>query len=636
MRIVKAMVLVLAMAIQPQESFSQIPSRAEKHFLQAMEWHRQAQPEKAEASMRQAIRLHPSYHNAYSLLSAWLFGQRNYEEAAGVLEQAMAALPKQRQAFILPLARCRIYQGKAREALSLIQSHPQKENPEWVRLRDQALFLSLQPPSSPQDSLHHLEPRVNSPRPEMAPSISTDTQTLYFSRPSPRGDWDLYYAHRDSCGGWFKALPFGSPPNTRHDEFAQMISADGHYIFFTRSDARSESGWGRGGHDLYMAYTGDSVWTVPQSFGATINTSAYEGTPCLSADNRELYFSSNRPGGYGGLDLWVSRFEGGLWQAPRNLGPEINTPGDETMPFLHLDNGSLFFSSDGHPGFGGKDLFVSQRRGDSLWAPPRNLGAPYNSPANESGISLDIWGHRAWISSDRQGIEGEYDLYSCRVPDQWKPRPVVILRGYTLDSLQGSRLTHARIQVRQAHRSRPLYQFVSNRGDGSYMITLPLGEDYTLHTSTVHYRERIDSLRLGNLDSTFHWTRNLALLPQGYQPPTRDSLLLVVRYEKNQLQLTDTMEQQILDKVDPWINEEGIFFQVDGYTDNSGTPLINETYSSLRARQIRDLILSRGQALPEVQTMGWGEENPLTSNETEEGRDWNRRVEIRVHFPDYR
>src|SRR5690606_38688604 len=136
----------------------------------------------------------------------------------------------------------------------------------------------------------------------------------------------LYYAHTDSCGGWFKALPFGSPPNTRNDDFAQIISADGHYIFFTRSDIPSESGCVRRAHDLSMTYTGVSICSVPQSFGASINTSSYEGTPCLSADNRELYFSSNRPGGYGGLDLWVSRFENGLWQAPRNLGPTINTP----------------------------------------------------------------------------------------------------------------------------------------------------------------------------------------------------------------------------------------------------------------------------------------------------------------------
>src|SRR5690606_35380363 len=152
--------------------------------------------------------------------------------------------------------------------------------------------------------------------PEIAPWITTDTQTWLFSRTIPPAGADLYYAHRASCAFWAYALPFGTPAKTREEEFAQMISADGHYIFFTRSDARSESGWGRGGHDLYMAYTGDSVWTVPQSFGATINTSAYEGTPWLSADNRELYFSSNRPGGYGGLDIWVSRFEGGLWQAP--------------------------------------------------------------------------------------------------------------------------------------------------------------------------------------------------------------------------------------------------------------------------------------------------------------------------------
>lgn len=636
MRIAKIVFLFLGLMRLSPCLNAQVPPRAEKHFLQAMEWQRQSRTQEAISSLRQAIRIHPQYQNAYGILSSWLFRQRDYAEAARVLEQAMGAMPRQKQAFVLPLARCLIYQGKAREALTLIQSHPQPDHPEWEKVRAQALFVSRHPLSEPEDSLQKLEARVNSPWPEMAPSISTDTQTLYFSRPGPRGDWDLYYAHRDSCGGWFKALPFGSPPNTRDDEFAQMISADGHYIFFTRSDARSESGWGRGGHDLYMAYTGDSVWTVPQSFGATINTSAYEGTPWLSADNRELYFSSNRPGGYGGLDIWVSRFENGLWQAPRNLGPEINTPGDETMPFLHLDNSSLYFSSDGHPGFGGQDIFVSHRLGDTVWGSPVNLGPPMNSPANESGICLDIWGHRAWMASDRQGDEGEYDLYSFEVPERIKPRPVVIIRGYTFDSLSRERLTNVRIQVRKPRVAQPVYQFVSNRGDGSYMITLPLGEDYTLHTLTVHYQERIDTLSLGQMDSTYFLDRNLAMLPRGYQPPTRDSLLLVVHYRKNQLHLTDTMEREILNSLKPWIDREEVFFQVDGYTDNSGTPLINENYSSLRAHQIQSLIQRHGSHIPEVQAMGWGEENPISSNESEEGRDRNRRVEIRVHYPDYR
>lgn len=614
---------------------AQIPSRAEKYFNQAMEWHRKSEPEKAIASMRQAIRIDPRYQNAYGALGAWLFHARDYEEASQVFKKAIAALPQQRRAFALPLARCLIHQGRAEEALRLLAAEPMDGSPEWEKVHKQARFLSSQPPKDTTYQLRRLDARVNSPLPELSPSLATDTQTLYFSRPSPRGDLDLYYAHRDSCGGWFTAKPFGSPPNTRNHELAQMISADGHYIFFTRSDARSESGWGRGGFDLYMAYTGDSVWSIPQSFGATINTSAYEGMPCLSADNRELYFSSNRPGGYGGMDIWVSRFEGGLWQAPRNLGPTINTEGDETMPFLHLDNESLYFSSDGHPGYGGQDLFLSRRIQDTVWSPPTNLGHPFNSSANESALTMDIWGHRAWISSDRGGSQGQFDLFYGLVPPSLKPNPVVIIKGVTKDSLEGHRLPNSRILVFRHPEPRPIYQFVSNRGDGSFMMTLPQGEQYHLETATVHYQPRMDSLDLRDSDSTFMMTWDIGLLPRGYQPPTEDSLLLVLHFQKNQIQLSDSLQDLVRASVDFWLDKKDVRFQVDAYTDNSGTPLINESYSQQRAAHVQALLWSQGLGTDAVYASGWGEENPVASNETEEGRDANRRVEIRVHFPHY-
>ena len=169
----------------------------------------------------------------------------------------------------------------------------------------------------------------------MFPWISHDQRTLYFTRRMNNTDEDFFTTSVDSCGGWFTGTNMGSPPNTLNQESAQMISADGHYLFFMQCENRSINGWGQGGCDLYMAYRADSVWSVPQSFGATINTPGYEGMPCLSVDNRDLYFVSDRAGGFGGLDIWIAKFRNGLWQQPVNAGSQINTAGNETAPFLH-------------------------------------------------------------------------------------------------------------------------------------------------------------------------------------------------------------------------------------------------------------------------------------------------------------
>ena len=120
--------------------------------------------------------------------------------------------------------------------------------------------------------------------------------------------------------------------------------------------------------------------------GATINSPGYEGMACLSADNRELYFVSDRAGGLGGKDIWVSRFEEGLWQEPKNLGPQINTKADEVAPYLHMDNRTLYFASEGLQGMGGFDIHYARRMNDTTWGKPVNIGYPINSTADDTCI----------------------------------------------------------------------------------------------------------------------------------------------------------------------------------------------------------------------------------------------------------
>lgn len=594
-----------------------------------MRLRRQKQNEAACKEMQKAINSYPAYTEAYSILGEWYFTERKYADAVKIFQQASHSTHNGTQAFAKPLAKCLLYNYQSSEALNILNStQPGKAADDWENLSKQAMFMQRSMNQPFHDTIHNIGISVNTPFAETHPYISADSQTLYFTRRVNGIDDDFFRSGKDSCGGWFYARNMGSPPNTSSHESAQMISADGHYLFFSRCDNRSENGWDRGGCDLFMAYTADSVWSIPQSFGATINTPAFEGMPCLSSDNRELYYVSDRPDGYGGLDIWVSRFENGLWQEPRNLGPEINTPGDEISPFLHADNNTLYFSSDGHTGMGGNDLYFCRRTGDTTWSKVENLGYPINTTANENSISLTVDGHKAFISSDRDSVAGNYDLYELGMPVNLQPVPVAVLKGYTFDSMSKERLNYASIYINDASTGEQLYHYVSNRGDGSYMITLPVGRNYIYNADRIGYLATTDTLRFSNTHTMEAINYNIPLLPQGYEAPVTDTTLVTIHFPRNVASVSDS-DRAILELlIKPYLQQPNMMILVQGYTDNTGTPMINEQLSYERARLVSDVIMAMGVDSSAISSQGWGEADPIATNDTEEGRSENRRVEV--------
>jgi Outer membrane protein and related peptidoglycan-associated (lipo)proteins len=616
-------------------AIAQVQPRAQSYYDAAMRYRAKRDNDKAIAEMQQAINADGSYTEAYSALGEWLFQARRYSEAIPVLQRASTSTRNGNVAFAKPLAKCLLYNYQPSEALSVLNSTtPAKANAEWQHMKAQCMFM-LQAMSTPVvDSIHNMGIAVNTRFAETHPYISADSQTLFFTRRMNGIDEDFYHSRVDSCGGWFYACNMGSPPNTSSHETAQMISPDGHYVFFGRSDARSELGWERGGSDLYMAYTADSIWSVPQSFGGTINTPAYEGMPCLSADNRELFFVSNRPDGFGGMDIWVSRFENGLWQLPRNLGPEVNTAGDETAPFLHTDNNTLYFASTGHVGLGGSDLFYCRRTGDTTWTKPRNLGYPINSSADENGMSITLDGRTGYLSSDRDSVVGNFDIYSFQMPKELQPVPVAIIKGYTYDSTDQDkeRLNYSSIYISDAQTGEQVFHFTSNRGDGSYMITLPVGKDYVYSADRIGYLETHDTIHLKHVDTMVSMTLNMPLLPQSYIAPVSDSTALTIYFMKNSAQMSDSTRNALRYTLNAWREKPNVLVMVNGYTDNTGTPMINETLSYERAGIVAREIMDMGWNEENVKPMGWGEADPIASNDDEEGRTLNRRVEVIIRY----
>ena len=624
-------IILLIFCLLPSlAAFSKKRDKARIYYNKALQYKAKKRTDIAKRILKNVIKEHPNFPDAYSTLGEWYYADHQFQDASNVFRKGMINCHSHAKAFAKPLARCLVQNLRADSALIIAQEYATpNDTGEWQHIKQQALFVVQALANRWKTNAANMGPRINTISPEMFPTLSADSQVLYFTRRHNNMDEDFYYALPDSCGGWFTALNMGNPPNTSDQESSQMISADGHYLFFTRCENRSENGWGSGGCDLFMSYRSDSVWSAPESFGATINTPDFEGTPCLSADNRELYFSSNRPGGFGGYDIWVSRFEDGLWQPPVNLGPNINTPGNESAPYLHIDGHTLYFSSDGLPGMGGKDLFMT-RRTDTLWSKPVNLGYPINSTVDDNSVTVTLDGKKIYWSSDRDSVAGNYDLYEMRLPLELHPSPVSYVKGYAYDSLTKEKLNYASIMVNDANTGKNLYHFLSNRGDGSFMISLQVGKKYAYQVSRIGYTDITDTLFFNKQYLQDAIEKNIVMLPQDYIAPIKDSLVLTVYFPLNSTKLTDSDVANISRVMESWSYEKGILIYINGYTDNTGTPLLNEQLSTQRANLVMKEIKKKGFDDLMIRTQGWGEARSVADNSTEEGRNKNRRVEVMV------
>jgi len=606
--------------------------KARRCVAQALRLKAERKFDAACARLQAAIRADKRAPQPYAVLGGWLMEAHLFGEAAAVYNSAASAVPGADTLFAAQRAEALLRSGDAAGAASAA-SRLKPTNPLRARLQAASRFAGAALAAAPSaDSVEALGPRINTSDPETFPVCDAGGRWLLYTRRVGGVDDEFFRAVPDSCGGWFMGRALPAPPNTPAAEMAQMVSADGHYLFFTRCETRSENGWAGGGCDLYMAYTADTAWSQPEAFGATINTPAYEGAPALSADNRELFFASDRADGYGGMDLWVSRFEDGLWQVPKNLGPEVNTAGDETAPFLHADGETLFFSSNGHAEtLGGRDLYRCRRGRDSVWTSVQNLGRPLNSGADEGSITVSPDGRYAHFSSDRGKPAGDYDLYRARFRPNAAPPPALFVAGAATDSTTGERLNYTRILVYDAQTGERLSNYLSNRGDGSYTLVLRPGRKYALFTDRIGYTERYDTLYYDAPHTAPPAVWNAALLPADYVAPVYDSLLVRLHFDKNVVRVTDDMRAALVEALKPLAGAASSPVQVlvNSYTDDSGTPLLNEQISELRARLVADAIRDAGIGEgATIEAKGWADAAPLVPNDTDENRKMNRRVEV--------
>lgn len=470
---------------------------------------------------------------------------------------------------------------------------------------------------------------------EYFPSLSADGQSMIFTRRVNGNNEDFYRSNRQTDGTWSAAVPLEGV-NTDYNEGAQSITADGNYLVFTIC-GRVEN---RGSCDLYFSErVSESGWTAAESIGRTINTEFRETQPAVSADGRLLFFSSNRPGGAGGEDLYVSgRLAGGSWSAPANAGKTVNTPGNEQFPFWAADGKTLFFTSNGHPGVGGQDLFRTQLTPQNTWQTPTNLGYPINTAGNETNLFIGLNGKTAYFSKqviNPDSGAGDVDIYSFDLPADLQPTAATYLAATIIDASTKQPLV-ANIQVSPITEDTPPNYFVTN-DEGYFLTVLPTGKDYAVTVDQEGYLFYSDRFTLtGDFNAEDPFELIIELQPvtdavaAGGTEADGSVAFKNVLFATGSATLLPVSSQELDRLVDILQQSPNLKVEIAGHTDDIGEELDNQQLSEERAAAVSRYLQEQGVAMTRISIKGYGESRPVASNETEAGRAENRRTTFRL------
>jgi len=584
------------------------------------------------AALQQAVAIDKNFEEAF-LSMAGMYGElKDYQNAIDNYEKARAIDSNFFKDYNLPYSINLAGKGEFQKALDAVNlfltvtdlnETSRKAGEYRQRCYRFALdYATGHPGGGYKFEPHNLGDSINSKVSEYYPTITIDGNKLIYTRRVNNFNEDFYEADKVN-GAWSKSISLPGNINTNQNEGAQNISQDGQWLIFTGCNFPE----GHGSCDLYISYLTAEGWSTPENLGDSINTEFWESAPSLSPDKRDLYFSSRQSDGYGGSDLFVShRLLNGRWSAPENLGPTINTIGDEGTPFIHADNQSLYFTSSGHPGYGGDDLFVTRKGPGGVWSKPENLGYPINTIENEGSLVISANGKTAYYASDRADSRGGLDLYSFEMREDIRPAPTTWVKGRVYDRKTNKGLPSSVILTDLA--SREVVSKLQTDETGNYLITLPKGKDYAFNVNRrgyLFYSENFSLDKNQVTDSAYQIDIPL-------QPLEANAAVVLknIFFESNKYELKSESEAELNEVVQLMKENPTLRIQISGHTDNSGKATDNQGLSENRAKAVTNYLVSKGIAAARLTYKGFGDTQPIADNATPEGRAKNRRTELNV------
>ena len=577
----------------------------------------------AEQVLKSAIEADPSFQNAFITLAGVYKAQKKYAEAKSAYQKAILINKNIAPAVIYGLAETEFATqeyDKAKqhfeEFLALDSSSDRaKKAKKYLLDCDFAAFAIKKPVKY---SPTNLGQGVNTTDSEYFPALTADGETLIFTR-QVNGNED-FWTSQFKNNTWNSATPLSTKINTtKYNEGAQTISPDGKYLFFTGCNRPD----GLGRCDIYVSHREGKDWGEPYNVGKPVNSEYWESQPAISPDGRTLYFISNRPGGSGGYDIWKSTItDDAKWGPAINLGPEINTPYDENTPFLHADGKTLYFSSDGWPGFGNKDIYYSRMDDNDKFQKPINLGYPINSFENESGLIVSADGNLGMFSSNLKDGFGGQDIYSFGIPEIAKPLKISYVKGIVRDK-DSKKTIESNVQVIDLKSDKTVFDEYTDPETGQFLAVMAIGGNYLFNVNAegyMFYSENFE-LKQGNINKPYQIEVYIERIKQGGNVTLRN-----IFFDTNKYNLLPASIRELDLLIDFLHQNQTVNIEIQGHTDNVGDDKLNEKLSFNRANAVYEYLVKNEVDAKRLTFKGFGASKPIADNKTEIGRKNNRRT----------
>jgi outer membrane protein OmpA-like peptidoglycan-associated protein len=463
---------------------------------------------------------------------------------------------------------------------------------------------------------------VNKFQSQYFPVLTADRETLIYTG-NQDSDENLYVTSvKDKI--WAEPISISDKINTNQNEGTATISADGRTLVFTSCGGRK----GFGSCDLFISYKQGDNWTSPQNLGTGVNSPEWESQPSLSADGRTLYFVSDRKGSLGKRDIWVSKLDStNIWVKATNLGNTINTIEDDLSPFIHANGKTLFFSSEGHVGMGGLDLYFTENQQDK-WTKPENLGYPLNTHEDQVALFITADGKKAYYSLERDQ-DDKYrraKIVEIEVPAslQAKFKPTSFLKGVVYDAKTKQKL-QADIELIALKNNELVGKINSDASSGSYTSVLTSGGDYAVFVSKKGYFFK--SLNFDFSDK-IGADKILDIPLEPFKKEAKEILNnIFFETAKWDLKSESTVE---LDKLVTLLKANpDLPIEISGHTDDVGKDNDNLILSQKRAKSVVEYLAQKGVNVLKVKAEGYGKNRPYLPNTSDENRKLNRRIEVK-------
>lgn len=594
----------------------------------------------AERYLEKAVRYNPEYAHALYLLGKYMLGKKDFLKAEAIFIRLLKVCPDYKPEVKYLVGIMLLEGGKEQKAIPYLEQYLEDPEREFgydkevkAALVEAKTMIKLR--EDPVDFDPQVVQRISTEADEYLATISPDQQTMYFTRRVKRVNRmdgpaakvrkveEFSRAERIDSLTFEVGAPLPSPFNSNFNEGGPSVTADNSELYFTVCEDNN----GYFNCDIYYserdAYGG---WTRPKSIGDHVNMrNSWESQPSVSAEGNVLYFASDREGGLGQLDLYrVKRNGRGEWSKPELLDKTINTSGNEKSPFIHSDSRTLYFTSDGHPGLGGYDIFYARFTSDSTWEQPNNIGYPINTESDELGLVVSLDGRTAYFASNQLRANSGWDIFQFSVPPRARPDAVALISG-TIDHNSPEELEDASVEIKNVNSDKKELLTV-DRETGNFARVVSINDKtddliVTIKKPGLAFSSKYIKSKELTKNRVLRAPLSAQKLNIGEEYQLND-----INFETNSAAL-DAVSRGVIDEFVAYLQANAnLKAEIQGHTDNVGEESDNKSLSERRAETVYRYVIEKGISANRLRFKGYGESKPVASNDTEAGRAKNRRT----------